>query len=81
MEINIADIIKPKFAIGTVVYVRQSGSKDHVRRMQIDSWQAKIGSGAGGKVHGPEFLYTMMNGDSYREGSIFLNPEDAFCAE
>lgn len=81
MEINLAEIIKPKFSPKEVVYVRFHGTKEHVRKMRIDSWTMTMKGNCYGKVSDPVFQYTMDDGSTHAEHNIFSTPAEAFDAE
>lgn len=78
MEINIKEIIKPKFAIGQTVYVRRDG-KSHVTKGEIASWHMNMKADDKG-VQEPEFHFYIygIHGASFREGSIFTSAAAAF---
>lgn len=75
MQIDLKDIIKPRFAIGQTVFVKQGDGS--VKRSEIREWEMTIYSD--GK---PKFQYLMLHGNNWwPESSVFTTAEAAFDAK
>lgn len=73
MQINLKDLIKPRFAIGQTVYVRSRDSK-HVAKAEVNDWEMTMRSNLG-----PSFKYLMRYGSAwFDECELFATAEEAF---
>lgn len=73
MNIELKDLIKPKFAIGQTVYIRRRDSNS-VTKAEIIEWEMTMRSS-----NGPTFNYLMRYGSNwFSEGDMYATAEEAF---
>lgn len=71
MEINIKDIIKPKFAKGQDVFVRQGNGS--VKKAKIQQWEVVVNSDKP-----VEAKYYVGDSNWWPESSVFATAAEAF---
>lgn len=73
MQIELKELIKPKFAIGQTVYIRCRDSRN-VTKAEIQDWEMTMRSSKG-----PTFTYLMRYGSNwFSEGEMYATSEEAF---
>lgn len=78
MEINIKEIIKPKFEVGSTVFVRKGDRS--VKKSRVMLWELKLRSD-----DDPQFTYMVgessHSADWWPQSSLFATAEEAFSAK
>ncbi len=73
MNIELKDIIKPKFAIGQTVYIRRRDSNS-VSKAEVNEWEMTIRSKGNAS-----FTYLMRYGSTwFDESELYTSAEEAF---
>ena len=73
MQIDLKDIVKPKFAIGQTVYIRGRDSRN-VTKAEIQDWEMTMRSS-----REPSFTYLMRYGSAwFDECELYATAEEAF---
>lgn len=73
MNIELKDLIKPKFAIGQTVYIRRRDSSS-VSKAEVSEWEMTMRSKGN-----PSFTYLMRYGSQwFDECELYSSAEEAF---
>lgn len=80
--IEIADLVKPKFNAGQIVYLRHSDTHgiEFIRRVLIEEIRFTVSFKRGGgssQYRETELVYDLLNAGRAREDDLFSSPEDA----
>ncbi|MCZ4331056.1 hypothetical protein [Castellaniella denitrificans] len=80
--VEIADLVKPKFKAGQIVYLRHSDTHgiESIRRVLIEEIRFTVSfkRGGGNSQHRQtDLVYDLLNAGQARESDLFASPEDA----